>query len=569
MTLEQKIENRLLEQGVLTQEQLTEVRAAQVERGGSLADSLARLKIVDAQTVLRLTAEVLGLPYLDKLPSDEVDYALVSLIPSAFARKNQVICYQRKNGALMLATANPLEYQVIDELRLFLDQELKIVVAPTTEIIHVINMAIDKAGRNVSDQVGELEDLAHEAGDIEEDFFSEIGESEDDEAPIIRLVNSLIFQAVKDKASDIHIEPFENEISVRFRIDGILYEIIQPPKRFHTSIITRVKILAQLNIAEKRLPQDGRIHVKLLGKDIDIRTSVIPTAYGERVVLRLLDKSSVHLELNDLGLHDKQLDMMHRLIRKKHGIILVTGPTGSGKTTTIYAALTDINQPDKNILTVEDPIEYQLKGIGQMQVQPKINLTFASGLRAFLRQDPDIIMVGEIRDTETADIAIHASLTGHLVLSTLHTNDASGAVSRLLDMGIEPFLVSSSLLAVIAQRLVRVVCPECRTIQRPTDEELKEIGISPELAQQHTIYQAVGCPACQGRGYRGRKAIYEILTITDQVRNLILKHTSSTRIKQQAVADGMITLRDDGAAKVLAGITTIAEVLAVTQEDME
>ena len=569
MSIERKIEEHLIEQGHLTPARMAEVRAMQAERGCSLGEAIARLKAGDPSVALKATADVLGLPFLDKLPSDEIDYELVARIPSAYARKHQIVCYKRDGDTLVLALSDPTAYQAIDDMRLFLGDEIRAVVVPSTEISSAINMAIDRAGRNVEKQVDELEDLAMEGGAIEDDFLADIGESEDDEAPIIRLVNTLIFQAAKDKASDIHIEPFENEIAVRFRIDGVLYEIIKPPKRFHASIISRVKILAGLNIAEKRLPQDGRIRVKLLGKDLDIRTSVIPTAFGERVVMRLLDKSSVRLDLEELGLHTSQLSKLHKLINKKHGIILVTGPTGSGKTTTIYACLVRLNRPDRNILTVEDPIEYQLKGIGQMQVQPKINLTFANGLRSFLRQDPDIIMVGEIRDLETADIAIHASLTGHLVLSTLHTNDAAGAVTRLLDMGIEPFLVSSSLMAVVAQRLVRVVCPVCREPHDPTPEELGEIGLTPERAAGRTIYRAVGCPECQHRGYTGRIAIMEILTVSEAVRNLILKNASAGQIKQQAVAEKMESMRDDGARKVLDGKTTIEEVLAVTQDDVE
>ena len=568
MNLERRIEQVLLARGYVTAAQMDEVRASQTERGGTLAEAMARVKGIEPNAALRATAEILDLPFAERLAPDGIDWELVARVPSAFARRHQVVCYGRENGALLVASAEPLDYASLDDVRVFLGEEIRAVVVPPAEVTAGVNMAIDRAGRNVEDQVSSLEDLEHE-GEIEDDLLADIGEDEDEEAPIIRLVNSLIFQAAKEKASDIHIEPFEEELSVRFRIDGVLYEITKPPKRFHNSIITRVKILAQLNIAEKRLPQDGRIRVKLLGKDIDIRTSVIPTAFGERVVMRLLDQSSVRLDLEQLGFFPDQLDAIAKLIHKKHGIVLVTGPTGSGKTTTLYAALSQINTPDKNILTVEDPIEYQIRGIGQMQVQPKINLTFANGLRSFLRQDPDIIMVGEIRDSETADIAIHASLTGHLVFSTLHTNDAAGAVARLLDMGIEPFLVSSSLVAVIAQRLVRVLCMECREPYSPTKEELAEIGLDPATAARRTIYRIAGCPACQHRGYRGRTAIYEILQVTDEVRNQILKHTDASHIRQQAIAEGMKTLRDDGARKVLEGITSIEEVLSVTQEDAE
>jgi general secretion pathway protein E len=414
-----------------------------------------------------------------------------------------------------------------------------------------------------------IEDLSAESLDL---HASELQEPVDlleatDEAPIIRLVNSTMFQAVKDRASDIHIEPFERDLEIRYRIDGIMYKILSPPKRFQSSIISRVKIMAGLNIAEKRLPQDGRIGIKIAGRDVDIRVSVIPTAHGERVVLRLLDKSTSLLNLEDIGLTAEERQTMLHLIQLSHGIVLVTGPTGSGKTTTLYAALNRINSPDKNIITIEDPIEYQLKGIGQMQVNPKINLTFANGLRSILRQDPDVIMVGEIRDAETAEIAIHASLTGHLVFSTLHTNDTSGAVARLVDMGIEPFLVSSSVVAIIAQRLVRCICPHCREAHTPTPEELAKLGFKTGTSRP-TFYRAVGCAECRRTGYHGRTGIYEILLIDDEIRQMILSKVDSGRIKNRAIEKGMRTLRDDGARKVVSGVTTMEEILRVTQEDM-
>jgi general secretion pathway protein E len=379
----------------------------------------------------------------------------------------------------------------------------------------------------------------------------------------------LIFQAVKDRASDIHIEPYERDLHVRFRIDGILYDILSPPKRFHPVIISRVKVMAGLNIAEKRLPQDGRIRIRLAGKDIDIRVSIVPTAHGERVVLRLLDRATTLLHLEDLGLTGAKLETVNRLIRQSHGIILVTGPTGSGKTTTLYACLSKINTVDKNIITIEDPVEYQLKGVGQIQVNPKIDLTFASGLRSVLRQDPDVIMVGEIRDVETAEIAIQAALTGHLVFSTLHTNDSFGAMTRLLDMGIEPFLVSSSVIAVMAQRLVRRVCEHCRVSYRPTREEIEEIGITPQQLGGRELYkQGPGCAQCKGKGYRGRTGIHELLVVDDEIRSLVMKNADAASIRRTATAHGMNTLRQDGADKVLAGITTVEEVLRVTQDDL-
>ena len=415
-------------------------------------------------------------------------------------------------------------------------------------------------------ETNDLETVAHE---LEEptDLLDA-----DDEAPIIRLVNSLLFRAVKERASDIHINPEEKDISVRYRIDGVLREVIRPPKRYQASIASRIKIMGGLNIAEKRLPQDGRIRIKIAGKDVDIRLSTVPTAHGERIVMRLLDKSNVLLDLADLGFETWQLEAVDGLVRRAHGIVLVTGPTGSGKTTTLYGALSRINSPDLNILTIEDPVEIPLKGVGQVQVNPKIELTFAGGLRSFLRQDPDVIMVGEIRDLETAEIAIQASLTGHLVLSTVHTNDAAGAITRLVDMGVQPFLVASSLVGVLAQRLVRELCPACKEAYVPTREEREQVGLTDAIWKQAGnpthVYRAKGCAACQQTGYQGRTGIYELMMVNDDVRPLILKAVDSGTIKKAAVERGMVTLLEHGAYKVARGITTAAEVLSVTAEDV-
>jgi general secretion pathway protein E len=438
-------------------------------------------------------------------------------------------------------------------------------------VLDAINAAYDRAAdeHDTIMQGLETEDLESVAHELEEpaDLLDA-----DDEAPIIRLVNSLLFRAVKERASDIHINPEEKDISVRYRIDGVLREVIRAPKRFQASIASRIKIMGGLNIAEKRLPQDGRIRIKIAGKDVDVRLSTVPTNHGERIVMRLLDKSNVILDLAEIGFEPWQLKIMDGLVTRAHGIVLVTGPTGSGKTTTLYAALAKINSPDLNILTIEDPVEIPLKGIGQVQVNPKIELTFAGGLRAFLRQDPDVIMVGEIRDLETAEIAIQASLTGHLVLSTVHTNDAAGAITRLVDMGVQPFLVASSLVGVLAQRLVRVLCPDCRRPYKPTREERDQVGLSDGIWAQagnpEVIYKAGGCPACQQTGYLGRTGIYELMLVDDDIRALILKNTDSSTIKQAATAHGMLSLTSHGAYKVARGITTAAEVLSVTAEDL-
>jgi len=390
----------------------------------------------------------------------------------------------------------------------------------------------------------------------------------DDEAPIIRFVNSLLTEALKERASDIHFEPFERNLAVRFRIDGILYNKVEVPKRLQAAISSRVKVMAQLDIAEKRLPQDGRIRIKVAGRDVDIRVSTVPVAHGERVVLRLQDRSAGLLALDQIGMAPSLAEGWRNLIKRPHGIVLVTGPTGSGKTTTLYASITEINRPDINILTIEDPIEYQVRGVGQMAVNPRINLTFATGLRAYLRQDPDVILVGETRDLETAEIAIQASLTGHLVLSTLHTNDAATAVNRLVDMGVEPFLVASSIAGVLAQRLTRRLCSICREAYEPTREDLAEVGVDIATLTD-PIYRprAGGCSECLHTGYHGRVGIYELLNISEKIRGQVVQNLSSSVIRNTAVEEGMRTLRMDGGAKVVEGLTSLEEVIRITQDE--
>ncbi|HEY8211774.1 MAG TPA: type II secretion system ATPase GspE [Myxococcaceae bacterium] len=555
----------------LTEEKLQEALAAQAEKGGRLGEVLVGLKSCSEEDVARALGLQLDLPYLQRIGPDEVDNDLVQRVPINFAKQARILPMRMEGETVALAVADPLDTTVLDHARLLLQANVTPYLALGSTIVDAINSVYDRAVNEAEQLVGEMEaaDLDTVAHQLEEpqDLLDT-----DDEAPIIRLVNSLLFRAAKERASDIHVEPMERELLVRFRIDGVLQEVIKPPKRYQSSILSRVKIMAQLNIAEKRLPQDGRIRIKLAGRDIDIRVSTIPTSFGERIVMRLLDKTATLLDLAEIGMGGDTLKHVDSLIRRSHGIILVTGPTGSGKTTTLYGALARINTPDLNILTVEDPVEYQLKGIGQMAINPKIGLTFATGLRSFLRQDPDVIMVGEIRDKETAEIAIQASLTGHLVFSTVHTNDSAGAVTRLVDMGVEPFLVASSLTAILAQRLVRRVCTDCREEYEPTDEELREIALSKaELKSRFGVtrlYRAVGCAACNKNGYRGRTGIYELLVVDDDVRQLVLKNVDSSTIKKTAIHKGMATLLSDGAHKVARGESTVAEVLSVTQEDL-
>ncbi len=561
------LEALLIEQGAISEAILEKARERQRD-GRRLGDVLQEMGAIDGKTWAQALAGHYGLPFIEQLPQDEHPAEWVDTLPINFAKRFQLLPVGRDGDAIVLATADPSALGPIDDVRLLLHKPVRVVVAPGAVILDAINRVYDLASGSASELMDGLDDERLDLVATEFEGPVDLLDA-DDEAPIIRLVNSLLFQAVKDRASDIHIEPFERDLSVRFRIDGILYDIISPPKRFQPVIISRVKVMSGLNIAEKRLPQDGRIRIKLAGKDVDIRVSTVPTAHGERVVMRLLDRSSTILRLNELGLVGNKHEVVDQLIHQSHGIILVTGPTGSGKTTTLYAALSNINTSDKNIITIEDPIEYQLHGVGQIQVNPRIELTFAGGLRSILRQDPDVIMVGEIRDVETAKIAIQAALTGHLVFSTLHTNDSCGAITRLLDMGIEPFLVSSSVIAVMAQRLVRRVCPSCREPYRPSMEELRQLGLSSDRLEDQTVYRpGPGCPDCKQTGYRGRSGIHELLVIDDEVRNLVMRAADAATIRRAAQAKGMASLREDGAEKVLAGVTTVEEILRVTQEDL-
>ncbi|MBP6835043.1 MAG: Flp pilus assembly complex ATPase component TadA, partial [Deltaproteobacteria bacterium] len=540
-------------------------------------------------------AQELGLPFLDPLPrTGDMPVALLREVgfDFAFARQRQVIPVRDEpDGSLLVALGNPLDTVALDDLRMVLQRELEPVAATPSAVLDAINRAQQEINRT-----NELTSQGAEASEERTDILES-----DEDAQIIRWVNSLFVEAVKERASDIHIQPDAGQVAVRYRIDGRLYQMRTAPKSVLPSIVARVKIMSGLNIAEKRLPQDGRIGFKIGAKEIDIRVSTIPIGQGvgERIVMRILNKASVMLELTDLGFAPDRLEKMHDLIGRPEGIILVTGPTGSGKTTTLYACLNKINTPDVNILTAEDPIEYDIAGLSQMQVNPRIGLTFASCLRAFLRQDPDVVMVGEIRDKETAEIAVHASLTGHLVLSTIHTNDAAGAVTRLVEMGIENFHLTSSLLAILAQRLVRVLCPLCKEPYTPREVDLARIGIDAErlaakLARPETrygrsafggspaakvaariaagapvtLYRARGCAACQNTGYQGRTGIYELLLVSDAVRSLVLRNVDSPTIRRAAVEEGMDTLRDDGIRKVFEGHTTLEEVLAATQDDV-
>jgi general secretion pathway protein E len=550
----------LVESG-LSPDRLKKALELQKKRGGRIGTILSRLNLVPEADVLKALGTQLGLPFTADL--GDIDRALALRVPITYAKKAVVLPIRQENGAIVVATAEPLLLSTIDDLRVLLGADIALCLAPAETILDTINRLHSEDMNKAEDTAQEEDELSFLAAELDEP--ADLLDVTDD-APIIRLVNSLLSQAIRERASDIHIEAFEKDVVARFRIDGILYNILTIQKRFQSSIASRIKIMADLNIAEKRLPQDGGMRIKIGGKDVDIRVSIVPTAFGERIVLRLLYRESALLPLEQIGFSGDNLDRFNELITRPHGIVLVTGPTGSGKTTTLYGALSKINAPDKNIITIEDPIEYQLKGIGQIQVNPKINLTFAAGLRSVLRQDPDVILVGEIRDSETAEIAIQAALTGHLVFSTLHTNDSAGAVTRLIDMKIEPFLISSSVMAVLAQRLVRVLCTHCREPYELTAAERTELEIRAG-AEGATVYRAKGCEACFNTGYLGRSAIYELLMLDDDIRQLIMTSSDSSTIKALAVEKGMQTLRQDGAVKVLKGITSVEEIVRVTQRE--
>lgn len=558
----------LIDSGDLTPEQRTRAEALSAERQLPLSDVLLRQHMVSDDALLRAQGLQLGLTYWKELPDGEFDVSLMHRVPLGFARQHKLVPLRMQDGAVLVAISRALDLQPLDDVSLLLKAPVEPILSSEREIVGALNRFYDTGSQTADKVIQNLDDetLGRLAHDLEgpQDILDH-----EAEAPIIQLVNLILSQAVRDRASDIHVEPFERALQVRYRIDGVLHEVLSPPKALQPRITSRLKVMADLNIAETRLPQDGRIAIRVRNREIDIRVSVVPTAFGERLVLRLLDKSGALFQLEEIGLSPELLPVYGRLIHRSHGIILVTGPTGSGKSTTLYATLQRINSPQLNIITVEDPIEYQINGVGQIHVNPRIDLTFANGLRSILRQDPDVIMVGEIRDRETAEIAIQASLTGHLVLSTLHTNDAASAVTRLLDMGIEPFLISSSVLAMMAQRLVRVLCPECRQRGRPEDETLRELALDPDDAgvAQGEWFHSRGCGGCRGTGYRGRTGIYELLTVDDAIRRLIMQQANASTLRTAAIERGMRPLLQDGARQVLAGRTTAEEVLRVTQDN--
>lgn len=533
------------------------------KNGRNTEDILLKTDILKDSPALEVLSEFYGVEKVESIPEDDIDYELIKQFPISFAKKFRILPINKDNGTLKVIFAPPQELYALDEVRSRFSCSLETYIA----LEHVLNDSINRVYEQGKDVVSEDINEGSGLSDMEFTEPQDLIEAED-EAPIIKFINTLLFQAVREHASDIHIECFEKEVLVRFRKDGILHDVTKVPKTVQSSVISRVKIMSELDIAEKRKPQDGSIRLKIGGRDIDVRVSTVPTSWGESVVMRLLYRSSVLMSFEDLGLEGQKLETVESLIKRPHGIILVTGPTGSGKTTSLYAALQRINLPDKKIITIEDPVEYQIQGINQIQVNTKVDLTFANGLRSILRQDPDVILVGEIRDRETADISMNASLTGHLVFSTLHTNDSVSAVTRLADMGVESFLIASTLSAVIAQRLVRILCAQCKEQYVPIDEELNRIGLAREACPEGKIYRAKGCQECMETGFSGRIAIFEILLIDDELKNTVLTHPDSATLKEKALKNGLVTLRMDGADKVAKGITSIDEVLRVTEEEL-
>ncbi len=545
-----------------------EVKREHAATGESIHALLLKKERVTEHRLLEVTARILDIPLRPSLEGARAAVEYIERVPIDFARQYSIVALAGENGEVEVATAEPFDTYPLDEVAMMLGREVRPVAAPREAIRSFINDAYEMDLSAVDSVLGSL-DSADLNG-----ITREVSESEDladmaNKAPIVKLLNTLLFQALKQRASDVHIQPYERHVQVRYRVDGILYDVMEIPKEVQEAVVSRIKVMGKMDIAERRLPQDGQTSFIAGGREVDVRISTIPSAQGERTVMRLQDKSTGLYDIRMIGLLEDDFRTVERLIRMAHGIILVTGPTGSGKTTSLYAALKEINSPDKNIITVEDPIEYQLAGISQVQVSNKKGMTFAAGLRSIVRQDPDVIMVGEIRDLETAGIAIQSALTGHLVFSTLHTNDAAGAVSRLIDLGVEPYLVNSSLLSVVAQRLVRRLCNRCKEPYEATDEILKRYDLDPGILDGGVLYRAKGCDGCQDTGYLGRMGIYEILEIDDKVKDQITRQSSSTKIKQGAVQRGrMKTLRRDGIVKAARGLTSLEDVERVTQMDI-
>ena len=566
-SLADEIIQEFVRNGILSEDKLELCRSLSVETGRGLEELLVEEGFLTEGEILQCYADRLGMEFCPELEDRSVAPNFLDRVPLQFARQNCLVGLTNGEAHMEVATSSPLDLHPLDDLSQMLTDEFETVIAPRQQIMDRINQGYPQGAEMVGEMLDEIR---------EEDISSlavELTGAEDlldvaQKAPVIRLVNTILSQANRNRASDVHIQAYEEKVVVRYRIDGMLYDFLLLPKNVQEAIVSRIKVMGRMDIAERRFPQDGRATVRVAGHEIDLRISCVPTSHGERVVLRFLDKSAGLFKLEEIGMVDKLLEETNSLIHSSHGILLVTGPTGSGKTTTLYASLDRINTKEKNIITIEDPIEYQLTGISQMQVNEKKGLSFAEGLRSVLRQDPDVMMVGEIRDLDTATVAIQCALTGHLVYSTLHTNDAPSAITRMLDIGIEPYLVSSSVIAVLAQRLVRVICSHCKVETEADEEELASLGLTPGEIPGGKLFVGSGCEICRDTGYFGRTGIYELMVMEDTIRDQVMKREGASSIKRGCLEKGMRTLRMDGAAKIARGITTINEVLRVTQMDV-
>jgi len=561
----------LVRQGVISNNQLAEALQMAKASGIKPGDALIRLGYATSEEVMRAIAQQHGYDYVD-LNEVNIPPSVIELVPESVARENAILPMDERDGSLKVIVSDPEDFETLDKLRFILNRRVEVALAPREAIVDAINRHYGLTeGESADSMLQEFTDTAIDFTETEETAATADEQVDETSAPIVRLVHLIITEAVQLRASDIHVEPFENRVRIRYRIDGVLQERDSPPRRLLGAILSRIKILAKIDIAERRRPQDGRIKVTVGEKELDLRVSVMPSNHGQTVVMRLLDKDSIRVGVRQLGLAEADFRTFQNLIKRPNGIILVTGPTGSGKTTTLYAALNDLNRPDRKIITAEDPVEYYLPGINQVEVRHSIGLDFARIIRSMLRQAPNIILVGEMRDSETAEMGIQASLTGHLVFSTLHTNDAPGAITRMVDMGVPAYLVASSVVAVLAQRLVRVICPKCKQPFRPSEAALETAGITPEMASSATFMKGKGCSNCNKSGYRGRLGIFELMMMTSKIRELSYQGVSTQELRKAAVSQGMHTLYQDGINKVLRGITTLDEVFRVakrTDSDM-
>jgi len=564
--MDERIGNLLLKENLITKEQLVRALEEQKLSGGRLGYNITRLGFLQEDDLVAFLSKQYGVPSIN-LTDFEIDASVLKLVPEDVATKHQIIPINRAGSTLIVAMADPSNIFAVDDIKFLTGYNVEVVVASEAAIRGAIDKYYDQSA-TLQSVMSDFDEVDLELVGAGDDVDVKELEKATEDAPVVKLVNLILTDAVKKSASDIHIEPYEKEFRVRYRIDGVLYEVMRPPLKLKNALTSRVKIMSELDIAERRLPQDGRIKLKMgKGREMDYRVSVLPTLFGEKVVLRLLDKSTLQLDMTKLGFEEKALRDFQSSIHKPFGMVLVTGPTGSGKTTTLYSALTELNKVSENISTAEDPVEFNLTGINQVHMHEEIGLNFATALRSFLRQDPDIIMVGEIRDFETAEIAVKAALTGHMVLSTLHTNDAPSTINRLLNMGIEPFLVASSLNCVLAQRLARRICVECKEPVEVPSQALIDIGVGPEDAPKIQVYRGAGCPACSNTGFRGRIAIYEVMIVGEEIKEFILNGASASEIKREAMRLGMKTLRQSAISKLAEGVTTIEEVLRISSAD--